>query len=164
MTYSYKDIMVNHKDKVAKRKRANSSSSPSSTHPSTTNTTTTTIHRSSSKILADTDRESGEFDEPSNFSPVIEALGERNPVARDSQDILRDAEAVDPSSNGANSSSSSFKESANDVIAKDAYLLLRAYCKLAMKPVPDSGTDLKSQVCDSSIEFYIDLFHPMEIM
>lgn len=132
ITHSYKAIMANHKDKMRKRNRQNSSTSTSSAAQM--------IQKSTSKILADTDTNSGEFEEPTSFSHLITTLGERNPTARDSQDILRDAEAA------ADDAANDIKESAHDVIAKDAYLLLRAYCKLAMKLIPDNGTDLNSQV------------------
>lgn len=131
--------MASHQDKLAKRKRAKSNTSQTEPLGSSQN-----IIRSSSRILADNDKESGEFDEPANFSHLSQVLGERVSTARDSQDILRDAEGEQSRS-----------ETVYDVLAKDAYLLLRAFCKLAMKQIPDGGTDLKSQVCFSSSHIYI---------
>ncbi|KAJ3300349.1 guanine nucleotide exchange protein for ADP-robosylation factor, partial [Kappamyces sp. JEL0829] len=122
--YSYKEIMKNHRDKVASKSGSTSDKAVS-------------MQRSSSGILQDNDKELGEFDEPANLSLAISILAERNPTARDSQDLLKDVEDR--------------QETAFDVIAKDAYLLFRAYCKLAMKPIPDSGTDLKSQHMRSKI-------------
>ncbi|KAI8897602.1 hypothetical protein BC833DRAFT_621081 [Globomyces pollinis-pini] len=93
-----------------------------------------------SRILADKNGKSDEaFDEPTGLN-VIEALGERDPLTRHSQDILTDAQQLQ-------------KDTVYDQIAKDAYLLFRAFCKLCMKSIsgPESATDLKSQAMRSKI-------------
>ncbi|KAJ3273314.1 guanine nucleotide exchange protein for ADP-robosylation factor [Terramyces sp. JEL0728] len=89
--------------------------------------------------LVDTTRtDNEEFEEPMGLA-ILEKLGERDPSTRHSQDILTD--------------SNQQHESTHDKIAKDAYLLFRAFCKLSMKPIngPECATDLKSQAMRSKL-------------
>ncbi|KAJ3313384.1 guanine nucleotide exchange protein for ADP-robosylation factor [Boothiomyces sp. JEL0838] len=89
--------------------------------------------------LVDTTRtDNEEFDEPVGLA-ILDKLGERDPSTRHSQDILTD--------------SSHSQESKHDKIAKDAYLLFRAFCKLSMKSIngPECATDLKSQAMRSKL-------------
>ena len=108
---TYEKVMKNHSSK--RRKVVKGSSSPAS---STLSQTQPSLPRSDSKILVDEEQ----FDDLDPFSSQSTHLGKREENARDSQELLR------------NEDDDSHLLS-HDRAARDAFLIFRAFCKLAIK-------------------------------
>jgi brefeldin A-inhibited guanine nucleotide-exchange protein len=96
------------------------------------------IKGDTTKMLAD------KFDDGEAFEErlMVADLETADPLARNSQDILRDASSIVDGT-----------ETDTDKVVKDAYLIFRAFCKLSMKAIsgPDNVTDLRSQPMRSKL-------------